>query len=189
MSTSLEGTKLGDLKKQIEGGLDLKGILGDTPVLVFRPAGDDLAGLLFHTPAEGDSGAEPAELAGDTSVFSRKGLQTAVYAQPGALVVPLTPSNRNLYEGQVLVGRGRQNDVRLVSKEISKSHATFTHAEGEGWTITDLGSSNGTSVNGTPLEADRPYRLRPSDEIELAELAAVFLDPQALVALTTMLEK
>ncbi len=187
MSTSLEGTKLSDLKKQIDEGLDLKGILGDTPVLVFRPSGDgDVGGLLFHTPADGDA-AESAELAGDTNVFSRKSFQTAVYAQPGALVVPLTPSNRNLYEDQVLVGRGRQNDVRLVAKEISKSHATFTNVEGEGWTITDLGSSNGTSVNGTPLEADRPYKLRPSDEIGLAELSAVFLDPQALVALSTML--
>jgi pSer/pThr/pTyr-binding forkhead associated (FHA) protein len=114
-------------------------------------------------------------------------LQTVVYAQPGAFVVPLTPTNRNLYEDQVLIGRGRHNDIRLLSTDISKSHATFSKGE-EGWTLTDLGSSNGTSVNATPLESDRPYRLRPSDEIELAEVAAVFLDPQALVALTTMIK-
>ena len=77
MSTSLEGTKLSDLKVQIDDGLDLKGILGDTPVLVFRPAGDDGGGLLFHTPAEGE-GAESPELAGDTNVFQRKDRKSVV---------------------------------------------------------------------------------------------------------------
>jgi hypothetical protein len=182
MSISLDGMNLADLKERIGLGLDLKGILGDTPVLVFRPHGK---ALLFQTPVDGEDEGEPLAFADATSVFDRKTLQTAVYAEPDSFVVPLTPTNRNLYDDQVLVGRGRQNDIRLLSTDVSKSHASFSKGE-DGWTVTDLGSCNGTSVNATPLEADRPYRLRPSDELVIADVAAVFLDPQGLVALTTM---
>ncbi|RMG16751.1 MAG: FHA domain-containing protein [Planctomycetota bacterium] len=187
MSTTLEGITLGELRQRIAEGLDLKAVLGETPVLVFRPEGDGST-LLFQTPLHGDEEEREYELAGDTSVFDRQAARKVVYAHASAIVVPLTPSNRNLYDDQVLVGRGRSNDVRLTAREVSKSHCAFSNMGGEGWTLTDLNSSNGTAVNGVPLEPDRPYRLRPSDEIEIAELAAVFLDAGGLNALAGMLE-
>jgi pSer/pThr/pTyr-binding forkhead associated (FHA) protein len=187
MSETLEGIRLADLRKRVADGLDLKAILGDTPALVFRPPDEAVESFLFQTPAEGNAIAVEEELGGATNVLQRGDLNKVVYAHPDAVVVPLTPTNRNLVEDQVLVGRGRANDVRLTSREVSKSHCAFSKSEGD-WFLTDLSSSNGTSVNGTRLEADRPYRLRSSDELEIAELAAMFVDPSGLLALTTMLE-
>ncbi len=187
MSATLEGIKLGILRKRLqqEENFDLKNVLGETPVLVFRPSTAD-AQLLFQTPSDDQSGL--TELAGDTNVFDRKSMRGIVYAHNDAVVVPLTVSNRNLYDDQVLVGRGRTNDIRLKSREVSKSHCAFSNIGGEGWTITDLNSSNGTRVNGIELEADRPYKLRSSDEIEISELTAVFLDSAGLLGLTTLIK-
>lgn len=36
------------------------------------------------------------------------------------------------------------------------------------WTITDLGSTNGTKVNGKPLRKDEPVRINPGDVVEIA---------------------
>lgn len=183
MST-LEGISLSALKARIKSGLDIKSVLGDTPVLVFRPSAEEVS-LLFTTPVDG---TEIPELAADTNVFDRANSRGLVYAHDTAIVVPLTVSNRNLYEDQVLMGRGRTNDIRLKSREVSKSHCAFSNSGGEGWTLTDLNSSNGTRVNGVLLEPDRPYKLHSSDEVEISELAAVFLDSAGLLGLTNLLK-
>ena len=52
-----------------------------------------------------------------------------------------------LGEGDTLVGRGPQCSVRLESSEVSRVHARI-HLEAGAATIEDLGSKNGTWVNG-----------------------------------------
>jgi pSer/pThr/pTyr-binding forkhead associated (FHA) protein len=44
-----------------------------------------------------------------------------------------------------------------------------------GWCVTDLGSSNGTWVNGERIRASR--RLRHGDEIRIGQARLVFQDP------------
>lgn len=52
---------------------------------------------------------------------------------------------------------------------VSRQHAAITRHEG-GLYIEDLGSTNGTRINGFQLTARRKYRLRDGDEIEFARL-------------------
>lgn len=51
---------------------------------------------------------------------------------------------------RALVGRSSLADVRLVSRRASSEHASLGWSGGR-WVLRDLGSSNGTTVNGRPL--------------------------------------
>lgn len=70
--------------------------------------------------------------------------------------------------GSWVVGRSRSCDVRLVDDAVSRRHARVT-VRGGCWTIEDLGSSNGTWVNGRPLDRGE---LRPGDVVELGTAVA-----------------
>ena len=52
-----------------------------------------------------------------------------------------------LHEGHYVLGRHLQNDIVLNDTNVSRRHAEFVSAAGE-VTVTDLGSTNGTKVNG-----------------------------------------
>lgn len=68
---------------------------------------------------------------------------------------PLTKSARNPYADRISVGRARNSDVVVRHASVSKLHAHFRDADGA-LTITDVGSHNGTRVDGRLLVAHRP---------------------------------
>ena len=61
----------------------------------------------------------------------------------------------------VSLGRHSSNGIALHDDEISRRHLELAPGDG-GYVLTDLGSGNGTLVNGT---AARTHALRPGDEI------------------------
>ncbi len=68
------------------------------------------------------------------------------------------------------LGRHPSNTVRLVDREVSKEHATIERM-GRDFILRDLGSSNGTFVNGRRVAE---LRLRDGDEISLGTSKLVF---------------
>ena len=53
-----------------------------------------------------------------------------------------------LEEGKTyLVGRSREADIIVKDKLASRNHCKIAASPGDGWTVADLGSSNGTYVN------------------------------------------
>ena len=66
--------------------------------------------------------------------------------------------------GNATIGRDEGADVQLPDKTISRRHAAL-RIEGETAVVEDLGSSNGTFVNGTRV--DDPRRLREGDSLQL----------------------
>jgi eukaryotic-like serine/threonine-protein kinase len=56
----------------------------------------------------------------------------------------------------------------------SRNHAVINRDTG-GYSIVDLGSTNGTFLNGTPLAARTPQRLRSGDRIKVGEVEIEFL--------------
>jgi pSer/pThr/pTyr-binding forkhead associated (FHA) protein len=54
----------------------------------------------------------------------------------------------------VLIGRSSDCDVVLRNHTVSRRHAQIRN-EGERWIVEDLGSRNGTGVNGQPLAGPR----------------------------------
>ena len=75
----------------------------------------------------------------------------------------------------IVVGRGATADLVLPSAAVSRQHARLNGTE-DALTIADLGSANGTSVNGVPcLEGEILY-LEPGDVLVLgdAQLSIAF---------------
>ena len=76
-----------------------------------------------------------------------------------------------LREGRNIIGRESDADIRLALPAVSRRHAAIV-IDGEDAAVQDLGSRNGTCLNGEKLEAARP--LRPGDEIRIAQTAIRF---------------
>ncbi|HTA14237.1 MAG TPA: ATP-binding cassette domain-containing protein [Solirubrobacteraceae bacterium] len=57
-----------------------------------------------------------------------------------------------LLQGQALtIGRDRSNDIVIADRNVSRVHAELTRS-GARWTLRDLGSCNGTRLNGRPVK-------------------------------------
>lgn len=69
------------------------------------------------------------------------------------------------------IGRGEQNDVRIVDESVSASHATLVRKGGT-WFVLDLGSSNGTFVNGLRVAGER--ELPPGATLTLGNVKLTF---------------
>jgi FHA domain len=82
---------------------------------------------------------------------------------------------RTVLEGErVTVGADPSNGVCVDGDEtVSRLHAVLEDY-GSGWTVRDVGSRNGTSVNGERLVAERA--LHPGDELRVGKTRLIFKD-------------
>ncbi|MEO5722125.1 MAG: adenylate/guanylate cyclase domain-containing protein [Chthoniobacterales bacterium] len=70
------------------------------------------------------------------------------------------------------MGRTKDNNVVFSSEKVSRQHA-IVHAQGNGeFSLVDLGSSNGTHLNGRRVI--QPVSLQPGDVIQIGEQSLVF---------------
>jgi hypothetical protein len=73
--------------------------------------------------------------------------------------------------GGATIGRSRECDVVVEDSGISRRHAEIRQGP-DGWTVEDLGSTNGVRVNGAPVRGAHP--LEPGDRVELGSTEMVF---------------
>ncbi len=121
------------------------------------PAGQGEHGqtMIYSTSARVRGAVEDAH--------ARRGPQRALLAVGGRrLLVP---------PGGGTVGRSRDCDVVLDDAGISRRHAELRPGP-DGWTVEDLGSTNGVRVNGAPVRGAQP--LRSGDRVELGSTEIVF---------------
>ena len=76
-----------------------------------------------------------------------------------------------LTAGENVVGRDPNLQVWLDSTSVSRHHARIT-IEGDGVTLEDLNSKNGTRVRGREITA--PFKLADGDEIRFGSIAVTF---------------
>lgn len=81
------------------------------------------------------------------------------------------PLRYALTANQVSVGRTPDNDIHLDHPEVSRAHAKFVRQGSTMW-LEDLGSSNGTLVNGRRLQGG--VELRHGDRIVFAGIEATY---------------
>lgn len=96
-----------------------------------------------------------------------------------ARVFPLHPNTT--------AGRDQDCFVQVEAGDataVSKRHALFAQ-DHQRWTLTDLGSTNGTFINRKTLQANEPQLLRPLDRVQLGNKRFVFLETNDVVALLT----
>ncbi|OLZ59850.1 DUF3662 and FHA domain-containing protein [Amycolatopsis keratiniphila] len=81
-------------------------------------------------------------------------------------------SNRSysLKQGGNVVGRGQDADFRLPDTGVSRRHLEITW-DGQSATLADIGSTNGTTVNGTPVQT---WQLADGDVIRVGHSSLVF---------------
>lgn len=72
------------------------------------------------------------------------------------------------------LGRSKKCDIYINNPYLSKEHARITYVEDKFY-IEDLGSTNGTFVNGKEL-GSRPVRLKDNDKITFGDLSFLFVD-------------
>src|SRR6185436_16982756 len=85
---------------------------------------------------------------------------------------------RTPIHGSCFIGRSATNNVVLPDDRVSRRHA-MVHAQGENdfWVI-DLGSSNGTYVNGRRIP--QPSRLADKDRLEIGGHTFTFRHPSSM---------
>lgn len=84
--------------------------------------------------------------------------------KPIIKVVALEKSNRNAFKTKITIGRAKNNDVIIRAGKISKIHAAFVIGK-DAWQLMDMGSVNGTVVNGERLEKSQSVKLQSGDMI------------------------
>ena len=80
-------------------------------------------------------------------------------------VVPVT-SHRTV------VGRSRESDVRVDDGNVSRRHFELVQEDPSTWVVVDLGSTNGTEVNGRRVSGRKA--LRDGDRITIGSTELVF---------------
>jgi len=75
------------------------------------------------------------------------------------------------------IGKAAENDIPVADDPTASHLHAVLERFAAGWCVTDLGSSNGTWVNGERIWAS--HRLRHGDEIRVGQTRLVFRDPLA----------
>jgi pSer/pThr/pTyr-binding forkhead associated (FHA) protein len=86
------------------------------------------------------------------------------------LFLPPRPPVQIPANGSLMIGRSRDCDLRLPNGDASRRHAEIT-ATDAGYLLRDLGSTNGSFVNGQPV---RECLLAPGDRIQISGSTITF---------------
>jgi hypothetical protein len=161
-------------------------ILASQPVIVFNT--DERLALgefgiqarLVRASGHSEESLEPEQLEehGQTMIYStsarvRGPVDEAHAHRHAAPRVLLAVGGRRLLVPPAggVIGRSRDCDIVLDDVGISRHHAEIRPVSGD-WTIADLGSTNGVSVNGHDVRGAQ--QLCPGDRVELGSTEIVF---------------
>ena len=104
----------------------------------------------------------PATLRTRMSAFAEQLSVAARSSRPPLLRLPGTR------QPEIVIGRGRDCDLVLSDLTVSRTHAML-RLFGDEWFLEDLGSTNGTRVNG--LRIRTPSMVRPGDRVSFGRVA------------------
>jgi hypothetical protein len=92
--------------------------------------------------------------------------------EPAREVVTLTLAGKAhpITSGSIVIGRSRECDLRVVDGNASRRHAEVVQ-EGAGYVVVDLGSTNGTELNGRRITREQ---LSDGDRITIGATDLVF---------------
>lgn len=103
-----------------------------------------------------------------------------------AIVRELTSGERHHLCEVSLIGRGEGAAVHLTDASVSRHHAAIRHEHANFW-IVDLGSANGTFVNG--IAVTQPRALRHGDRLRLGDAVLLFEESESTSSRLPLVEK
>jgi len=118
------------------------------------PAGDD---TYFHPDEEAVAALHAQHAVGSTTVFDAAEEFAPVPTAASAIATITVPGIEHdvaLTGERMVIGRLRSCDLCLEDANTSREHAALER-EGAGWAVVDLGSTNGTLVNGETIDRVR----------------------------------
>ena len=75
----------------------------------------------------------------------------------------------------VTLGRDPEsNDIALHNQTVSRNHVRFDWSKGK-WHITDLGSGNGTRINGKEIKPNAETALESKDEVQFGDVKLMYV--------------
>lgn len=151
-----------------------------TPPRVLLTTDDDLAvgefGIATRMAPEEASAEDVAALPAPPADEPQ---HTMVYRaeapdEPAAAMLTLDGKSRPITKPEVVLGRSREADLRLADANVSRKHAEIRRVGSAYW-VADLGSTNGTLVNGKRVTRQQ---LEDGDRITLGATEVVFELPR-----------
>jgi len=82
---------------------------------------------------------------------------------------------------QLTLGRSSGAELVVTDGTVSERHLAFTHAE-RGWNVRDVGSRNGSSVNGVPLAVGQPRALKDGDQLQAGQVRFTYYSAEGMFA-------
>jgi hypothetical protein len=162
-------------------------------VLVVRVPEDDdtgqfqkdlVASIMKETGVTPEQGRWPATAQFPTMRMSRRSMteadQVELLSELSSAPHCLVPLRCKRPGGTgFLLGRSPSAEIRLSDPSVSAEHARFL-LDDEGAKLVDVGSKNGTSLNGRRLEVDEIPWLQPMDRLTFGRVQAFACDPRVL---------
>ena len=120
--------------------------------------------------------ARPGESSGPPTVVATRAAQRLVHLRSGM-------EFRLAGSGETTVGRvdpvtGIEPEIDLspvdVQRSVSRRHAQVVHKDSKFYVVEEIGTINGTFVNGLRVETGVPVELRPGDEVRFGLVDVVF---------------
>lgn len=128
------------------------------------------------TPVAAEPLMSPPPVSAVFDVEADESTGHALHAPTGiaTVTIPGVEHDIVLASDRMVVGRLKACDICLPDKNASRQHAAIER-EGTGWALRDLGSTNGTLLNGEPVDR---ARLRDGDRITVGITELTFHEPR-----------
>ncbi len=119
---------------------------------------------------------QPVARHGETMIYSssarvRGPIEEAQARRPARALLSVDGRRLPLPARGATIGRSRECDIVLDDAGISRRHAEI-RPDAEGWTVADLGSTNGVRLNGRPVRGVEA--LQAGDSVELGSTEILF---------------
>lgn len=92
-----------------------------------------------------------------------------------------TETTHELGEPEISIGRIDENMLQIEDASVSSRHAILT-LRGEDYVLTDIGSTNGTRVNGQDIAPDTEVPLKDGDLIRFGHVETIYASENAAAA-------
>jgi pSer/pThr/pTyr-binding forkhead associated (FHA) protein len=92
------------------------------------------------------------------------------------LIVTLQDGTQNtfdLFDDQITMGRAPDNTLQIDDASVSSHHATFTLVNGD-YVYRDIGSTNGSRVNGKTVQPETDHRLQNGDSLMIGKVDGTY---------------